>query len=55
MNYDKKDIIDAWGEIRKIDQTIPDEVLDLMKDAAIEKLEALPHDMSGSMPKPLDI
>lgn len=31
-------IIDAYCRIRTIDQTIPDDVLDFMKDAAIEKL-----------------
>lgn len=36
---DKKSIIDAWARIRTIDQTIPDDVLDFMKDAAIEKLQ----------------
>ena len=35
-----KDITDAWARIRKIDNTIPDEVLDFMKDAAIEKLNS---------------
>lgn len=34
----KKDIVDAWAWIRKNNQSIPDDVLDLMKDAAIEKL-----------------
>lgn len=35
----KEDIINAYCKIRSIDNTIPDEVLDFMKDAAIEKLE----------------
>lgn len=30
-------IIDAYCRIRMIDQTIPDDVLDFMKDAALEK------------------
>lgn len=34
----RQDIIDAWVKMRKIDNTIPDEVLDFMRDAAIEKL-----------------
>ena len=34
----EKAIIDAYCKIRTIDQTIPDEVLDFMKDASIEKL-----------------
>lgn len=34
------DIIEAWSKIRKVDQTIPDEVLDFMKDAAVQKLKA---------------
>jgi hypothetical protein len=36
----KKDITNAWAEIRQSNNTIPDEVLDFMKDAAIEKLPA---------------
>jgi len=35
---DNKKIIDAYCKIRTIDQTIPDDVLDFMKEAAIEKL-----------------
>ena len=31
-------IIDAYCRIRTIDQTIPDDVLDFMKNASIEKL-----------------
>lgn len=38
----KKDIIDAYTNIRTIDNTIPDDVLDFMKNAAIEKLESEP-------------
>jgi hypothetical protein len=38
----KKNIIDAYIRIREIDNTIPDEVLDFMKDAAVEKLESMP-------------
>lgn len=34
----EKMIIDAYCRIRKIDNTIPDEVLDFMKDAAIERI-----------------
>jgi hypothetical protein len=34
----EKMIIDAYCRIRTIDQTIPDDVLDFMKNAAIEKL-----------------
>lgn len=34
----EKVIRDAYCRIRTIDQTIPDDVLDFMKDAAIEKL-----------------
>jgi hypothetical protein len=34
----EKMIIDAYCRIRAIDQTIPDHVLDFLKDAAIEKL-----------------
>lgn len=35
------DIINAYCKIRTIDQTIPDDVLDFMKEAAIEKIGAL--------------
>jgi hypothetical protein len=35
----EEDIIAAWVKIRKIDNTIPDEVLDFMKDSAIRKLK----------------
>lgn len=34
----KSDIINAYCRIRTIDNTIPDDVLDFMKEAAIEKL-----------------
>ena len=40
----QKDIIDAWVRIRTIDQTIPDDVLDFMKDAAIAALKTPPRD-----------
>ena len=42
-------IRDAYCRIRTIDQTIPDEVLDFMRDASIEKLnQALRiHDVVG--------
>lgn len=36
----KKDIIDAYCEIRKTNTSIPDEVLDFMKQSAIEKLDS---------------
>ena len=35
----QKQIIDAYCRIRTIDNTIPDEVLDFMKEAALEKIE----------------
>ena len=35
-------IIDAYCRIRTIDQTIPDDVLDFMKDCAIEKIRSFP-------------
>ena len=38
MDIDKKAILDAWARIRKIDQTIPDEVLDFMKDSALQRI-----------------
>lgn len=34
-----QDIIKAYVRIRSIDNTIPDDVLDFMKDSAIEKLK----------------
>jgi len=37
-----KDIVDAWAHIRKIDQTIPDDVLDFMKDAALAAMKKPP-------------
>jgi hypothetical protein len=40
-----RDIRDAYIRMRKIDNTIPDCVLDFMKDAAIEKLEQANKDM----------
>ena len=45
----EKMIRDAYCRIRTIDQTIPDEVLDFMRDASIEKLnQALRiHDVVG--------
>lgn len=40
----EKMIIDAYCRIRTIDQSIPDDVLDFMKNAAIEKLHQMQHD-----------
>jgi hypothetical protein len=37
----KTQIIEAYARIRAIDQTIPDDVLDFMKDAALEKLQRM--------------
>ena len=37
----EKMIRDAYCRIREIDNTIPDDVLDFMKDSAIEKLNLL--------------
>lgn len=50
----KKMIIDAYVKIRTIDQSIPDDVLDFMKIAAIEKLE---RDTEVTIPniKPLTV
>lgn len=44
----EKMIIDAYCRIRTIDNTIPDDVLDFMKDAAIEKLRK--HAASSTLP-----
>lgn len=41
----EKMIRDAYCRIRTIDQTIPDDVLDFMKDAALEALRK--HAVSG--------
>jgi hypothetical protein len=38
----EKMIRDAYCKIRTIDQTIPDDVLDFMKEAALEKLSRPP-------------
>lgn len=35
----KKEIISAWYKIREENNTIPDDVLDFMKDCAIERIE----------------
>lgn len=45
--YKKQQIIDAYCGIRTIDQTIPDEVLDFMKNAAIEKLNSSSIDIES--------
>jgi hypothetical protein len=42
-----EDIINAWAWVRKNNQSIPDDVLDLMKDAAIEKLSTPIPDTDG--------
>jgi hypothetical protein len=47
---DKKQIIDAYCRIRTIDQTIPDDVLDFMKDAAIEKIEYFTKEKTETRP-----
>ena len=36
-----KNVIDAYCKIRKMDNTIPDDVLDFMKEAALEKLSLI--------------
>ena len=36
----KKQIIDTWAKIRETNNSIPDDVLDFMKDASIEKIES---------------
>jgi len=50
----EKDIIDAYCKIRTIDNTIPDDVLDFMKAAAIEKLKQITQspysDLNGWIP-----
>ena len=33
-----EDIIDTWGRIKKTDKTIPEDILDFMKDSAIKEL-----------------
>lgn len=44
----KEMIIDAYCKIRTIDNTIPDDVLDFMKDCAIEKLNTLDNESDVS-------
>jgi hypothetical protein len=46
----QKDITDAWAKIRKIDNTIPDDVLNFMKDSAIEKLQFGSFGISNNFP-----
>lgn len=36
----KQDILDAWATIRKTNSSIPDDVLDFMKDSSVAALEA---------------
>lgn len=45
----EKMIRDAYCRIRTIDQTVPDDVLDFMKDAALEKLRK--HAVSSMLPE----
>ena len=35
----KEEIINAWAKIREENNSIPDDVLDFMKDCAIERLK----------------
>ena len=42
----EKDIVQAYVRIRKIDNTIPDEVLDFMKDSAIRNIRLMDIDKS---------
>jgi hypothetical protein len=37
----KQDIVNAWATMRKENNSIPDDVLDFMRDSAIEKSEML--------------
>ena len=49
----KTDIISAYCRIRDIDNTIPDDVLDFMRNSAIEKLEQQEReDKDGIKPNP---
>jgi hypothetical protein len=45
-----KQIIEAWARIRKADSTTPDEVLDLMKEAALEKIGVSKPEPNKPMP-----
>lgn len=51
----KKDIIDAYCRIRTIDNTIPDEVLDYMKNSSIACLESNPSHPSGECYVPVPV
>lgn len=42
----RDDIIDAYIRIRKIDNTIPDEILDLMKESALKNIKENPDDLT---------
>lgn len=46
----KKDIIDAYVFLRKNNQSIPDEVLDFIKDTCIEKLDLIEKENDYSNP-----
>ena len=52
----KADIIKAWTFLRENNNSIPDNVLDFMKDAALEKLEAVaaPPDVFDRISKLVD-
>ena len=47
-------IIDAYCRIRTIDNTIPDEVLDFMKDCALKKLERQKSDSENFLLKDIN-
>lgn len=44
----REDIINAYCRIRTIDHTIPDDVLDFMKNSALEKLDSVTHNVNSS-------
>ena len=48
----QKEILGAYVFLRTNNQSIPDEVLDFIKDAALEKLKAIPIEPPVILPKP---
>lgn len=45
----KKEVLEAWTFLRKMNNTVPDEIIDLMKSAAEEKIDSMTE------PKPVTI
>jgi hypothetical protein len=50
-----KEVRAAWAWIRENNQSIPDDILDLMKDSAIEKIESENIEDDGMIPIPIPV